>query len=197
MATVVPCQFEGTMGATEKAPDSDLPIPEHLKKRLAAYLQQQHPQGTTAEGEDARKDERIEQLEKEVDLLSKKASALEAQNILVPVQQLDLFARGTAWLCSIASLIVYWRLVWWAMNALPVLPNDIWLGNEIPPALLHPATWWVVRIAALLFPYLYNRWTHGSFHRRYVQNTSGETSVGMLATSWDTLGVGVLLLVSL
>eukprot|EP00978_Attheya_sp_CCMP212_P002751 scaffold5633_cov46-Attheya_sp.AAC.3 len=62
--------------------------------------------------------QRILQLEKEVELLATKCSRLEAQNILVSAQQLDIMARLFAILLSGLSLRFYWTSLCWISSYL-------------------------------------------------------------------------------
>lgn len=89
--------------------------------------------------------------------LAKRCATLEAQNILVPVQQLDLLARTTAWFLSLISMVVYLWLLW---NALWAVANK-W--DEVPSGSLVFALFLVLSSV----PYLYNRFTYGSVHRRF------------------------------
>ncbi|KAL7556508.1 hypothetical protein ACA910_000971 [Epithemia clementina (nom. ined.)] len=105
--------------------------------------------------------ERIAWLEKQVDTLNTKCGSLEAQNILVSVQKLDLFARGLAWLASLSVLYLWWHLVFFITGLLydRVFPVSGLLFYILLKVLL--------RGVLLVVPYFYNELTHGSAHRRF------------------------------
>lgn len=126
----------------------------------------------------------VERLESDVQRLSEKCAALEAQNILVSVQQLDIMARFLSLLLSLSVLYVYWRVIVWITREITthrLLP--IYLQHWVVDFLTrkgenvffqgcvsifqHSRIQLLIQIALLLFPYLYNRWTHGSMHRRF------------------------------
>jgi predicted unusual protein kinase regulating ubiquinone biosynthesis (AarF/ABC1/UbiB family) len=134
----------------------------------------------------------IEKLELDIQRLSEKCSALESQNILVSVQQLDLFTRGFSYVLSFSVLYLYWKAIVWTMTNLNlnvnlnvvyerVLSMEFRTGirDTLQPYADHFVmeggrmvvyhTWFprVVQAVLLLLPYLYNRWTHGSTHRRF------------------------------
>ena len=129
-------------------------------------------------------DQLVERLESDVQRLSEKCAALEAQNILVSVQQLDIMARFLSLLLSLSVLYVYWRVIVWITREITthrLLP--IYLQHWVVDFLTrkgenvffqgcvsifqHSRIQLLIQIALLLFPYLYNRWTHGSMHRRF------------------------------
>ena len=130
------------------------------------------------------RDQLVERLESDVQRLSEKCAALEAQNILVSVQQLDIMARFLSLLLSLSVLYVYWRVIVWITREITthrLLP--IYLQHWVVDFLTrkgenvffqgcvsifqHSRIQLLIQIALLLFPYLYNRWTHGSMHRRF------------------------------
>ena len=115
---------------------------------------------TTAE-EDAVEtpSETIERLNKNVATLSSRCARLEAQNILVSVQQLDIAARTTAFLLSAFSLYFYLRLVFWSVGKLPGI-----LEQQCD---CHPVLWWALKLCLSVYPYVYNRMTFGVTHRRF------------------------------
>ena len=61
---------------------SVLGLPDEMKERLRAFIREQ----STRQDESAFPEEHIEELERHIDRLAKRCSALEAQNILVSVQ---------------------------------------------------------------------------------------------------------------
>ena len=130
---------------------SILGLPDEMKQRLKNFIREQQ---STLVDESALPEERIEQLERHIDRLAKRCSALEAQNILVSVQVLDFLAQTTAWVLSLASLALYGCAVWR-------------MTQETTESILYQVSFWVLRLALLAVPYVYNRWTHGSFHRRF------------------------------
>ena len=108
---------------------------------------------------EATPEETIERLRKDVATLSSRCARLEAQNILVSVQQLDIAARVTALGLSIFSLYVYLRLVFYTVDKLPLLSEQV--------LVVHPILWWILKLALASYPYLYNRMTYGITHRRF------------------------------
>jgi aarF domain-containing kinase len=110
----------------------------------------------------------VERLEKDIEILSARCARLEAQNILVPVQQLDMLARGTALLLSTLSLYLYWKCLCWTMAQLPVtVKTFLPLGQEWMDYVLHPLSLTMFKCILAVVPYLYNRMTYGSVHRRF------------------------------
>ena len=110
----------------------------------------------------------VERLEKQIDTLSARCARLEAQNVLVAVQQLDLLARGAAMLLSALSIYVYWKCLGWIMMQLPrtvqaVFPTTpAWIAF-----LLHPLSLTAIKYCLACLPFIYNALTHGSAHRRF------------------------------
>ena len=116
----------------------------------------------------------IERLEANIRQLSEKCAALDAQNILVPVQQLDILARFLSHALSLLILYLYWKLVVvWMTKHLPSLSSffECYDGNPILDRLAmmyqHPVALAFAKGVLLLLPYMYNRSTHGSTHRRF------------------------------
>lgn len=120
---------------------------------------------TTASSADCAEDvevtpeETIERLTKDVATLSSRCARLEAQNILVSVQQLDIAARVTALGMSVCSLYLYLRFVIYTVDMLPPL-----LEQQL---VIHPILWWILKLSLASYPYLYNRMTYGITHRRF------------------------------
>lgn len=109
--------------------------------------------------------EAIASLQKQVDTLNTKCGYLEAQNILVSVQQLDLLARGLAWLVTLLALFVYWQGIWGAIR----LFYDFAFGCTaavVPRFLLYILVKVLLRGALVVVPYYYNEYTHGAAYRR-------------------------------
>ena len=123
----------------KQSESSVLGIPEDMKERLRAFIRRE----SVLLDDAAAPTERMEQLERHVERLAKRCSALEAQNILVSVQVLDIVAQIAAWALSLSSLALYVYLVTTCFSSL------------------------LLRVALLAMPYVYNRRTHGSFHRRF------------------------------
>lgn len=124
--------------------------------------------------------EYIERLEDHIQRLSEKCAALESQNILVATQQLDLFARYFSFALSLSVLYGYWRLVGWILctfmkdhpsSLIEALSEAGAIDKSTLGALaaIVQSSWFVrsLQIGLLLVPYLYNKWTHGSMHRRF------------------------------
>jgi aarF domain-containing kinase len=116
---------------------------------------------TTVEQDDGESpEEMIERLHKNIATLSSRCARLEAQNILIPVQQLDIAARATALTLSLVSLYLYARLVFYAVDKLfPLVLQK--LGRQ--PGLIL----WVIKLSLSVYPYMYNRMTYGITHRRF------------------------------
>jgi predicted unusual protein kinase regulating ubiquinone biosynthesis (AarF/ABC1/UbiB family) len=141
------------------------------------------------------KSEERARLEKHIEVLAARCARLEAQNILVSVQKLDLFARGTALNLSVAFLVLYWRLLGWAFRIAAVmieksLPNiyqylewiQIAIGSapavieqslpnnyhylEWAQMALHPLSLFAMRLGLFCIPYLRHRLLHGVDYRR-------------------------------
>jgi hypothetical protein len=146
-----------------------------LKARLLAFLKTQsfsleEQAGDATDNDAARM--LLEQVQSDVQVLADRASALEAQSILVAVQSLDFLAQGMAWMCSISAYALYGGLVWWILPdvescvasqmalLLPTTPTHV---STILPVLVS----WIFRLTILALPFLYNRRTHGSLHRRF------------------------------
>jgi hypothetical protein len=111
--------------------------------------------------EEETSDEMIERLEKDLATLSARCARLEAQNILVSVQQLDIAARTIAMTLSLITLYYYLRLILWFVDkGAPLLACHY--GIEFPPY-----SWWFIKIIFGCCPYLYNRLTYGVTHRRF------------------------------
>jgi hypothetical protein len=132
-------------------------------------------------------EEYVEKLEADVERLAAKCAALESQNILVAVQQLDIFARYFSLFLSLLVVYAYWKVMMWIV---PILLHDgvpMFL-NSVGGELLNDSTdsdkfksmlaslercsqnAWTVRILQLILlviPLFYNRFTHGSMHRRF------------------------------
>jgi len=123
----------------------------------------------------------IEVLEDNVKRLTEKCEALESQNILVAVQQLDFLARSIAWVLTIVVLYLYWRCTGWGLQNYFQFSD---LVQEHLPAYLDyfPFSSYftihrqarlgrmlvtMVETLFLAIPYLYNRKTHGSMKRRF------------------------------
>lgn len=106
-------------------------------------------------------EETIERLEKDVATLASKCARLEAQNILVAVQQLDVLAKVAANLLSIVSLYLYLRLVFWTVGRLPAV-----IETQFDQT-FHWAIWWAIKLSLSTYPYLYNKMTFGVTHRRF------------------------------
>lgn len=114
------------------------------------------PPSPPEQREEERPDDRMERLEMENKLLSDRCACLEAQNILVSVQQLDIAARAIAVVSSGASVYVYCKILWWATaKLLAYQPAEY----SIPFTLL--------KYGLVCLPYIYNRMTFGSVHRRF------------------------------
>lgn len=150
-------------------------LPQDVKERLRAMLLRQ--ESTLVENGDAaqQQEERIAQLERHVDRLATRCSALEAQNILVSVQVLDMFARTLAWTCSLSCLFLYGHVVcWWTSFCITdsTLDESFQQSSsteqqDLMRLMIHSVGIWTLRLALLSMPYFYNRFTHGSFHRRF------------------------------
>jgi len=124
----------------------------------------------------------IQSLEADVQRLAEKCSALESQNILVSVQQLDILAKAVSYLLSFAVLLLYWKAIMWSrdnislemLSPLTELLFSYNMGREYADTLAdvfdllkHPWTCSALHVFFVVFPYLYNRSTHGSMHRRF------------------------------
>ena len=105
-------------------------------------------------------------LEKQVDILNTKCGALEAQNILVSVQQLDLLARSMAWCASLSTLFLFWRFIFF----MTCVVHDVfhpWTMSFLSRLAIFLFVKVLLRGALVAFPYYYNEFTHGSAHRRF------------------------------
>ena len=146
-----------------------LGLPEGMKERIKAFMREQ----STLADESTPPGERIEQLERHIDRLAKRCSALEAQNILVSVQVLDMAAQTAAWTCSLSSFAVYGYSVWWLTHIAyehvqaHVPANEIWWDQSVYLLIFNPIYLWMLRLGLFSLPYLYNQMTYGSFHRRF------------------------------
>lgn len=117
----------------------------------------------------------IERLQANVRMLSEKCSALESQNILVSVQQLDWLVWGISYSLSGLALYAYWQLLSWGIPQIPfqqilkglslhrlVIPDAV----EMVWSYFKPYALSFLKTALWTIPYFYNKLTHGSFHRR-------------------------------
>lgn len=119
----------------------------------------------------------IEVLEANVQRLTEKCAALESQNILVSVQQLDILAKAVSYILSFSVLYLYWKMIQFAqahlsldMLPLHLLPEGDEVNQVVSFAmsvLQHPVATYLVQVMLMLYPYLYNKRTHGSMHRRF------------------------------
>ena len=119
----------------------------------------------------------VEKLKTDVSTLSQRCSALEAQNILVSVQVLDLTAQGIAWVCSLLSTYIYAKAVFAILDKLygsinnnsttttTTSINDT--ASFLLTVALHPYSWLVLKTVLCTLPYLYNHYTYNSVHRRF------------------------------
>eukprot|EP00977_Amphora_coffeiformis_P001729 scaffold337_cov172-Amphora_coffeaeformis.AAC.3 len=142
-----------------------------MKDRIKAFMREQ----STLVDETTPAEERIGQLERHVDRLAQRCSALESQNILVSVQVLDMAAQTAAWTCSLSSFAVYSYVVWWVTRAAYEhaqahhVPAEELGGDQSVFCVLifNPMSLWMLRLGLFSLPYLYNQMTYGSFHRRF------------------------------
>ncbi|CAJ1948551.1 unnamed protein product [Cylindrotheca closterium] len=133
-------------------------------------LQQQEQQQQQQQQQQERM---MEVLEANVQRLTEKCEALESQNILVAVQQLDFLARSIAWALTIAVLYLYWRCIGWGLEHYLHLSEQI--QEQLLPAQqlddrqakLGNLLFGAVQMLFLAIPYLYNKRTHGSMKRRF------------------------------
>mmetsp|Transcript_33657 Transcript_33657/g.81596 ORF Transcript_33657/g.81596 Transcript_33657/m.81596 type:complete len:1181 (+) Transcript_33657:225-3767(+) len=158
-----------------------------LKKNMAAqgqlmsssdFLNSNHDEDNKEE----KQERMIEVLEANVQRLTEKCEALESQNILVAVQQLDFLARSIAWVLTIAVLYMYWRCTGWGLehylhlseriqeqlrNYLDYAPSVSSFLTIDRQARLGSLLFGMAQMVFLAIPYLYNRKTHGSMKRRF------------------------------
>jgi predicted unusual protein kinase regulating ubiquinone biosynthesis (AarF/ABC1/UbiB family) len=132
-------------------------------------------------------------LRKELAVLREKCGRLEAQNILVAVQQLDWIARGISMALSALCLSLYWRAVWYLFAHTMENYDRVASSASIVSALLfvweapmllldellpNPYGVWVdrwfhvlfptaLKVALLLYPIFHHRRTHGLGYRRF------------------------------
>jgi len=125
--------------------------------------------------------EYVERLEADVQRLAEKCASLESQNILVAVQQLDLIAQYVPVGLSFSVLYGYWKFMGWVLPliAMNYLPNCLEyfvetgkVDESYVPIILQfvQTNVWAMKclqVILLSIPYLYNRWTYGSMHRRF------------------------------
>ena len=113
-------------------------------------------------------EDKLERIEKDNQTLSDRCATLEAQNILVAVQQLDIMARAIAIASSSISVYYYWKLLWGIMAHIPLLleqyPSAQVASIQI---LLHPIPWTILKFLLTCGPFAYNYLTFGSAHRRF------------------------------
>eukprot|EP00980_Cylindrotheca_fusiformis_P014595 scaffold3955_cov160-Cylindrotheca_fusiformis.AAC.15 len=124
----------------------------------------------------------IEILQANVQRLTEKCAALESQNILVSVQQLDILAKTISYILSASVLYLYWKAIILAqthlsldMLRLDLLQERTMRDNDdakqflsfVMAILQHPITAYVVRAVLMVYPYIHNQRTHGSMHRRF------------------------------
>ena len=120
----------------------------------------------------------VEKLKTDVSTLSQRCSALEAQNILVSVQVLDLTAQGIAWVCSLLSTYIYAKAVFAILDKLYGSINNNSTTTTTTTSIndtasflltvaLHPYSWLVLKTVLCTLPYLYNHYTYNSVHRRF------------------------------
>jgi hypothetical protein len=133
------------------------------------------------EEEDSQEDtsRTIEILQANVQRLTEKCGALESQNILVSVQQLDILAKTVSYILSCSVLCLYWKVIIYAKShlSLDMLPLQLVqeaMGGETSEVLLyimavikHPITAYMVQAILMVFPYIHNKRTYGSMHRRF------------------------------
>jgi hypothetical protein len=121
----------------------------------------------------------VEILQANVQRLTEKCAALESQNILVSVQQLDILAKAVSYILSFSVLCLYWKAILFAKShlSLDMLPLQLVqeaMGGEtsgvlpyIMAVMKHPITSYIVQAILMVFPYLHNKRTYGSMHRRF------------------------------
>jgi len=114
----------------------------------------------------------VEELEKKVKVLQQKCECLEAQNILVSVQQLDILARAVAVILSALTFCSYvFMVLWsWERSGISAILKDCFAAIDLP-VLLEPWTStlciWSIKTLPLSLPYIHHRFSHGLAHRRF------------------------------
>lgn len=155
-----------------------------LRKERAA-IHEATPLLESFSSEDVEENQYIEKLEADVQRLAAKCAALESQNILVAVQQLDLITRYFSLFLSLSVLFVYWRVMVGLLpivmhRYLPIILDRLQemadcnssgqcraLHGTLINLLQNIWTFRILQVIFLTIPYFYNRWTHGSVHRRF------------------------------
>ena len=101
--------------------------------------------------------DRLQKLEQHIELLASKCSRLEAQNILVSAQQLDLFSRFLALLLLCSTAVLYCKLLWWAAVGI--------LSCYAPGLSSSVVT--AVKYLLLIVPVVHHTLSQGLAHRRF------------------------------
>ena len=122
----------------------------------------------------------VEQLQQHVAALQDKCGRLQAQNILVSVQQLDWLARAIAWSLSAVTVCYYWKLLlwiapwlgqcydWtassesWASTLIFVVESPVLLLQQLCPPmmwehLISPLLGWIGKAIIFGWPFLHHR----------------------------------------
>ena len=116
---------------------------------------------------DSKDDDTIEQLEADVRRLAKKCEALESQNILVSVQQLDYLARILTMLLCLFALLLYWKVVVFGTNAMNTIAVNGQQSSFFVGLAKNSLTIVLLRGILMSMPFVYNHKTHASINRRF------------------------------
>jgi len=144
-------------------------IPPALLKKIALRKKgKKIPELNTNNTEEGNSDDddkrKIAKLEENIEMLSNKCARLEAQNILVSVQKLDLAARLIAIFLSFSCWCGYIWIVHWIVRSDRVLiPFILEKYDVIIPFCQHIIT----ALLGLGFPIMYHKRRFGVTHRRF------------------------------
>jgi len=132
----------------------------------------------------------VEQLQQHVAALQDTCGRLQAQNILVSVQQLDWLARAIAWSLSAVTVWYYWKMLIWiapwlgrwydwtsssesmASTLIFVVESPVLLLQQLCPPmmwehLMGPLLGWIGKAIIFGWPFLHHRLCHGLAFRRF------------------------------
>jgi predicted unusual protein kinase regulating ubiquinone biosynthesis (AarF/ABC1/UbiB family)/CubicO group peptidase (beta-lactamase class C family) len=95
-------------------------LPENVEERLIQVVREQIQKemisSATRTSEEQESSLLLKNLQEQNKRLARRCTALEAQNILVPVQVLDILTQILAWMLSLSTTFIVWRLLVWSLS---------------------------------------------------------------------------------